>query len=153
VSASSIAVVDEALGTFVDNEAMSDMRFASVYKGNQKQVAYVNFYKHIGLLYCHIVTCKDKAMAATVVQALNEAVVLAAKPKVEEEWGFDGNILKLVSDGAYDVEMDVKSKQKEIDSLGQIVGVIESLRCVNLPFCCRLGKSLSRQVVLPACTV
>ena len=37
-----------------------------------KRVAYVNFYKHIGLLYCHVIACKDKSRAAAIVTAIND---------------------------------------------------------------------------------
>eukprot|EP00729_Bicosta_minor_P016293 gene16293-25266_t len=130
VSPSSIAVVDDNTGTFVDNEQMVDMRYASVFPTDAKRVAYVNFYKHIGLLYCHVIACKDKALAAAVVTAINAAVTKATEP-VPEFFGFDGNILKLASPASYSTDASSSGKRKEIDSLGQIVGVVESLRYVG----------------------
>lgn len=45
--------------------------------------------------------------------------------------GFDGNILKLASPASYSTDASSSGKRKEIDSLGQIVGVVESLRYVE----------------------
>ena len=59
-----------------------------------------------------------------------KAVAKAAEP-VTELFGFDGNILKLASPASYATDAASSGKRKEIDSLGQIVGVVESLRYVG----------------------
>lgn len=71
------------LSRLKDNEQMVDMRYASIFPTDAKRVAYVNFYKHIGLLYCHVIACKDKARAAAVVTAINAAVTKATEPVPE----------------------------------------------------------------------
>ena len=54
----------------MDNEPVSELRYASLFPKDEKRLAYVNFYRHIGLLYCHVLTFKDKSLAVSPVAVL-----------------------------------------------------------------------------------
>eukprot|EP00040_Diaphanoeca_grandis_P023333 m.126858 g.126858 ORF g.126858 m.126858 type:complete len:737 (-) comp29223_c0_seq5:133-2343(-) len=128
VGSSKITVLEKSTGNLLDDEHIESVKYAQVHPTDKKKVVYVIYYSHIGILYAHTLCFKKKTAASEVVDCINAAKTAAEAVASDDTYGFNSDfIFNMTQPKAFNNEQNAS----EIASLGQTIGIIESIRYVG----------------------
>eukprot|EP00041_Stephanoeca_diplocostata_P030751 m.938596 g.938596 ORF g.938596 m.938596 type:complete len:694 (+) comp23820_c0_seq3:212-2293(+) len=128
-----ISITDAESHIHIDNEDIRNVKYASVHPNDKKRFVYIILYPHIGILYCHMVAVKTKALAERAIESIRRCMEASKKRVNAEEdfFGFDGFVSSMTDTAAYSASQDTSDAQQEIVSLVQTTGIAEAIRYVG----------------------
>lgn len=123
-----IMVLNSGTGILMDQEDLVHVKYTAIHPSDKKKAIYVAFAPQVGILYCHVLSFRNKNTTQMVVDAISSGVkeALAAK---DEAFGFDSSfIYSMAQPKAFKPQ---GSEAAELASLGQTIGIVESIRYVG----------------------